>query len=892
MNRPTFTAPSLETMNGLLPAFDFTALIASSAHGAVYMATQRSLERHVAIKILAPEIGSRTDFRASFETTARAMAKLNHPNLIGVYDSGLVNDMLYFVMEFVPGKSLEHSSKNHCVEFSQALKLLEGICKGLGHAHDHGIVHGNLNPSNVLLNQKAEPIIGNFGFSHSASKSREADPAVDSYVAPEVAAGAAASTAADVFAVGATLYRLLTAHPHARGAAPPSELVSCPSQIDALWKKATDPDPAQRHKTIREFLTELQAASATPKGPVLKTVGNPKAAAAPAKLATPSADDDSPTAPKPQRVHSVGFNWKLLRNLVVIAGLLFAIKYAWEFKERKAANIAKQNKELLAKQEAEKQRAIEEARNRITSSKTPQTGNSGPTDNEIVPPPPPPPAETAEESLERLRDDLASGGRSEMPKDSQQRGSSHYLLVSKPLSWTEAAWFAERHGAHLAIPDASADLTFLVTEVAKGSPIWIGAGRSGRNAWTLADGTPWTPKKEPTGLGYYLGADKHGLLRAASAAVKLPFVLQWRADGSNPAELAKVLKSTADSLTAGKPVFPAGTREFSNRFYLVVSRDIPWREAVDLAASSGGHLAVASDVSETSILQELTSDLSASGRFWIGGFLKDDRWLWVTGEPWKSAKWADDADQTTADSALCIRPKAGWDGADMGENLSGFIIEWSADRKGSAATEPATGSSATPNGADLATLSGKAKELVAAADRKRTEALAANAKKFVWNLDVMLRGLSKSDYSIFANHVASLKASVSNNRVPLSIPRSSGIYLNDKMAKIAQFAATTQTRLDAEFAADAERIRAAFASKAKESETKARESGQIPLAESLAAAAAKAANLESWVSSLGLTLQPRNPALEGERSSGEAPPEPRFSNGGDDGDGDDGPLVE
>ena len=889
MNRSTFTAPSLETMNGLLPAFDFTALIASTSHGAVFMATQRSLDRHVAIKILAPEVSSRPEFRASFETTARAMGKLNHPNLIGVYDSGFVDGMLYFVMEFVPGKSLEHSSKNHCVEFSQALKLVEGICQGLAHAHAHGIFHGNLNPSNVLLNQKAEPIIGNFGFAHSADESRKADPVEDSYVAPELAAGAAATAASDVFAVGATLYRLLTALPHAADARPPSQLVKCPPQIDAVWQKATAPDPAKRHQSIPDFLTELQAAVAAPKSPALKAGANPKAAAVPAKLATPSGDDDPSATPKPQRVHKVGFNWKLLRNLVIIAGLLYAIKYAWEFKERKAENIARLNREMLAKQEAEKQRAIEEARQRMVASKTPQNGPSGPVENEIAPPPPP--AETAAESLERLRADLAAGDRSEMPKDSVRRGDSHYLLITAPMSWPEAAWFAERHGAHLAIPNASADLTFLVTEVAKGTPIWIGAGRSGRNSWTLADGTPWTPKKEPSGLGLYLGADKHGLLRAAGIGQKLPFVMQWRADGSNPAELAQVLKSTADSITAGKPVFPAGTRVFDNRFYLVVSRDTTWRDAVDLAAKAGGHLAVASDVSEISNLQELTSELPDSERFWIGGFLKGDQWLWITGEPWKSARWADDADQTTANGGLCIRPKAGWDTEDIGDSLPGFIIEWSNDRKGSAATAPATGASATPNGSDLATLTNKARDLLAAADRKRTDALAANAKKFSWDLDVMLRGLSRSDQAMFSSHVAALKASVSNHRVPLSIPRSSGIFLNEKMAKIAQFAATTQTRIDSEFATDAERIRAAFAAKVREEETKARQAGQIPLAESLVSAGAKAGNLDSWISSFGLSLQPNNPNLasEAETSTGSSPPD---NHGDDDDDADDRPLVE
>jgi serine/threonine protein kinase len=857
MHRPIFTAPSLETMNGLLPAFDFTALIASGPQDAVFLATQRSLERHVAIKLLAPEASSKSDFRASFENTAHAMAKLNHPNLIGIYDSGLAVDMLYLVMEFVPGKSLEHSSKGQRVEFAQALKLLEGICKGIGHAHDHGIFHGNLNPSNVLLNQKAEPIIGNFGFPLSENQSRKTDPVASSYLAPELAAGAAATAATDVFAAGATLYRLLTANPHAPDAPPPSELVSCPAPIDALWRKATHPDPALRHGTIRGFLTELLDATAKPKTKGLRKAGGPKAAAA--KLATPIFKaEDPPATPNAQPVQSVGLNWKLLRNLVIIAGLLLAIKFAWDLKERRTHNIDKQNKELLAKQEAERQRAIEEARNRITNPNRPKPAPSDQTDDTLVPTPP---AGTAEESLERLRADLASGDRTELPKDSVQRGTNHYLLVTSAMTWTKAASFAEKHGAHLAIPDASADLTFLVTEVAKGTPIWIGAGRSGRNTWTLADGTAWTPKKEPSGLGLYLSADKHGLLRASGAAEKLPFVLQWRADGSNPAELAGILKSTGDSITAGKPVFPPGTRVSANRFYLVVSRDLPWQEAVDLAAASGGHLAVASDVSETSTLEDIASDLPASERYWIGGFLKDNHWLWITGEPWKTAKWADDADQTTPDSGLCIRPKAGWDGADIGDALSGFIIEWSNDRKGSTAAGPANPGSASPTGTDLAALTTKAKELVATADSKRTEALVSNAKKFTWDLDVALRSLTKGDISLFSEHIVKLKATVSNHRVPASIPRESGILLNKKMAEIAQYAATTQARLDTEFATDAEKIRSAFATKVKESETTARQAGQIPLADSLAATAENAAKLDTWLSSLGFSLNPKGPVL-------------------------------
>ena len=141
MNHPSFEAPTIETMNRLLPAFEFSSFIAHDEFAAVYFAKQRSLDRSVAIKVISPDISGKPEFRKSFEVTARTMAKLNHSNLIGVYDSGFVEQMLYFVMEFVPGKSLERSSSGQIVEPSQALLLIKGICAGLAHAHQNGIVH-------------------------------------------------------------------------------------------------------------------------------------------------------------------------------------------------------------------------------------------------------------------------------------------------------------------------------------------------------------------------------------------------------------------------------------------------------------------------------------------------------------------------------------------------------------------------------------------------------------------------------------------------------------------------------------------------------------------------------------------------------------------------------
>ena len=158
-----FVPPSLEELAALLPAYDFEILIARGGMGAVYRAKQKSLGRDVAIKVLPREMGRDPRYRESFETEARAMARLNHPNLISVYDSGAVDEMPYIVMEYVPGKSLYHSSYGKQVDPEQAVELIQGVCAGLGHAHENGIIHRDIKPANVLLTTKAEPKIGDFG---------------------------------------------------------------------------------------------------------------------------------------------------------------------------------------------------------------------------------------------------------------------------------------------------------------------------------------------------------------------------------------------------------------------------------------------------------------------------------------------------------------------------------------------------------------------------------------------------------------------------------------------------------------------------------------------------------------------------------------------------------
>ena len=114
-----FKAPELEELQELLPLYDIEAFIAQGGMGAVYKARQKSLDRGVAIKILPRQFGADETFRKNFEAEAVAMAKVNDANLIGVYDFGEIDGMLFIVMEYVHGKSLHHSAHGKVIEVEE-----------------------------------------------------------------------------------------------------------------------------------------------------------------------------------------------------------------------------------------------------------------------------------------------------------------------------------------------------------------------------------------------------------------------------------------------------------------------------------------------------------------------------------------------------------------------------------------------------------------------------------------------------------------------------------------------------------------------------------------------------------------------------------------------------
>ena len=328
---PTFIPPSLGELAPHFPGFEITSLIAAGGMGAVYHAIQLSLNREVAIKILPTALSTNADFRTSFQAEARAMARLNHPNLITIHDFGTAGDMLFIIMEYVKGESLYQAARGIKIDPSQAVDIVLGVAEGLAHAHKVGLIHRDVKPANILLNQEAVPQIGDFGLA-----ARSGDGALSmgtpGYLAPEVIAQPdLADKRADIYSTGVILFELLTAKLPRKGAATPSAYVKVSAELDRICATSLHQNPTDRYQRIEEFITDLKAwrtAKNIPSKAATRTM-NLTAPAQPRKIPAVSV-----TRPEPK-------DSKMALKLVIIICLLAAIFLVYHVKSIREEQLAK-----------------------------------------------------------------------------------------------------------------------------------------------------------------------------------------------------------------------------------------------------------------------------------------------------------------------------------------------------------------------------------------------------------------------------------------------------------------------------------------------------------------------------------------------------------------------
>ncbi|MGC9469466.1 MAG: Stk1 family PASTA domain-containing Ser/Thr kinase [Anaerolineae bacterium] len=251
-------------------------LVGAGGMATVYRGEDLLLEREVAVKFLREPYASDPEARQRFLQEARSAAKLDHPNIVHIYDVGEAEDNHpYIVMELVRGEDLK--SRIHRIgplAVSEALVLARAICAGVGQAHKMGIVHCDLKPQNILVTDEGQVKVADFGIARALRQEEGEAERLDvvwgspHYLSPEQARGQAPTPASDVYSIGVMLFEMLTGVPpfhdqdpevlaikHCREEPPPLTALNpkVPTGLDRLVRKVLSKEPAQRFRNADQF---------------------------------------------------------------------------------------------------------------------------------------------------------------------------------------------------------------------------------------------------------------------------------------------------------------------------------------------------------------------------------------------------------------------------------------------------------------------------------------------------------------------------------------------------------------------------------------------------------------------------------------------------------------
>jgi serine/threonine protein kinase len=266
--------------NGKVGKYEVLRVLGSGTTGCVYLARDPATAREVAVKLYSIDESvdreQATLIRKFFLTEVLLAQKLRHPNIVQIYDAAVDDTQAFIAMEYVPGSTLDkYCQPGSLLDFKRVAEILQTVCAALDYAQQHGVIHRDIKPDNILLSENLEPKISDFGSAINLENVRISQVegvGSPAYMSPEQIQGEPLSSQSDMFSLGMVLYKMLTgtlpfsASTHygiveqilrVQPQAPSLRRPGVPEALDAIFTRATAKDPKQRFTTWREFSEAL-----------------------------------------------------------------------------------------------------------------------------------------------------------------------------------------------------------------------------------------------------------------------------------------------------------------------------------------------------------------------------------------------------------------------------------------------------------------------------------------------------------------------------------------------------------------------------------------------------------------------------------------------------------
>ncbi len=275
--------PLISDIAPFFPQLEILECLGWGGMGVVYKARQPRLNRPVALKILSRDKEKDPHFAERFQREAQALARLNHPNIVTVYDFGATDGLFYLLMEFVDGMNLRQLLQSGKINSEQALAIVPRICEALQYAHEQGIVHRDIKPENILLDKQGRVKIADFGIAKILGPERKEQPLTGEkaigtphYMAPEqVEKPATVDHRADIYSLGVVFYEMLTGELPLGKFSPPSQKVRIDVRLDEVVMRALEKEPERRYQQASQVKNQVETIATTPPIPGAQP-GQPK----------------------------------------------------------------------------------------------------------------------------------------------------------------------------------------------------------------------------------------------------------------------------------------------------------------------------------------------------------------------------------------------------------------------------------------------------------------------------------------------------------------------------------------------------------------------------------------------------------------------------------------